>query len=112
MPFVGIDAKHDVDLDCFNASDVLALFPGVCTLGSPGRAHASVREMSTCRLRRKGRKIREESRMCDCLDISGDQIMILISEVNVARFEAFENVLDDPDTFIWGTMLDDDLADE
>ena len=29
VPFVGVDAKHDVDLDGFDATDVLALFPGI-----------------------------------------------------------------------------------
>ena len=42
MPFVGIDAKHDVDLDGFDAADVLAVFPGIRSLGSPGCTHPSV----------------------------------------------------------------------
>lgn len=50
--------------------------------------------------------------MSDCLDIGGDEIVILVSEVNIARFEALEYALDDPDAIVWGTMFDDDLGNE
>jgi hypothetical protein len=68
--------------------------------------------MSMCRSRRKERDIREESSVSDRLDIRGDEVVILVSEVDITRFEAFEYALDERDTFIWGTVLDNDLEDD
>ena len=65
-----------------------------------------------CRSRRKERDVREESSVSNRLDIGGDEVVILVSEVDVTRFEALEYALDEPDAFIWGTVLDNDLEDD
>lgn len=38
--------------------------------------------------------------MSDCLDIGSDEVVILVSEVDITGFEALEYVLDDTDVFI------------
>lgn len=49
--------------------------------------------------------------MSDCLDIGRDEVVVLISEVDVSGFEGLEYALDEADAFIGGTVLDDDLED-
>ena len=39
VPFVGVDSQHDVNLHCFDAFDVVPMFPGVTLLACPGCAH-------------------------------------------------------------------------
>lgn len=39
VPFLGVDAQHDVHLDVFEAADVAAEFPGVLGVGMPCFAH-------------------------------------------------------------------------
>ena len=68
--------------------------------------------VGTCRLRGKERDVREESSVRDGLDIGGDEVVILISEVDITRSEALEYALDEPDAFVWGTVLDNDLEDD
>ena len=40
VPFIGIDAEHDVYLDSFDTADVVAMFPGVGESFGPCCAHA------------------------------------------------------------------------
>ena len=84
MPFVGIDMKHDVDLDSFNTANILALFPGIRVLGSPRCTHASMRHMSIFLITRKDGDIREEGSVSDCLNVGSGEVMILVGEVDVA----------------------------
>ena len=43
VPFVGVDAQGDVDLDVLDAAGPTRDFPGELAVGMPGGAHAGVR---------------------------------------------------------------------
>lgn len=47
MPFVRVDAEHDVDFDGFDAADVVTVLPGVEAGACPCRAHPDSAESVT-----------------------------------------------------------------
>ena len=57
----------------------------------------------------KERNAREEGGVSDRLDIGSDEVVILVSKIDITRFEALEDALDDLDAFVWGAVLDNDL---
>ena len=50
--------------------------------------------------------------MCDCLYIGGDEIVVLVAEVDIAGLETPEYALDEADALVRCTVLDNDLGSE
>ena len=58
VPFLGVDAERQVNLDILNTADIASNLPGKLRISMPRFAHT------------------KECCMCDCLGISSDAIML------------------------------------
>lgn len=65
VPFVGIDAQGDVNLDVLDAADVARRFPWELVVGGPGGAHA------------------EEGGVRDGLGVGGDAVVLFAGQVDM-----------------------------
>lgn len=76
MPFLAVDAQHEVDFDVFDAADVAAHGPRELPVGVPRLAHG------------------EESGVCDGLRVGRDAVVLSRGEVHEFGPEAAQHRLD------------------
>jgi hypothetical protein len=69
VPFVAVDTEGNVDLDDLDAANVSLGFPRVVLAVFPCGAHT------------------QECGVCDGLGVGRDEIMLLVCQVDVSRFE-------------------------
>jgi hypothetical protein len=91
VPFLGVDAQGEVDLDVLDAADVAGDFPGKLLVRVPGFAH------------------REESRVSHGLGVGGDAVVFTSGEVVVFGAEAGEDMLDFFKVLLGCAVFDEDL---
>lgn len=94
VPFVCVDAQSDVDLDVFDTSDPTGHLPGELLVCVPCSTHA------------------KERRVCNRLGVCGNAIVHFTSKVDILRTETRQDILDEPETLIRRTMLDEDLREK
>lgn len=88
VPFVRVDAEHDVDLDILDTADVTGNLPWELVVRGPGASHA------------------EKGCMCNGLGVSSDSVVCLCAELDMLRIEARKNILNQGEAFIRRSMLD------
>lgn len=88
VPFVGVDAQGDVDLDVLDATNVAGRFPWELVVGGPRGAHA------------------EEGGVGHGLGVGGDAVVLLACEVDVLGLQAREDVLHEGKVCVRGAVFD------
>ena len=88
MPFVGVNSKHEVYFDVFDATDIAVRLPWELFVSFPSRAHT------------------EEGGMRDSLSIGSDVIMLLPCKLNPFGAKAGKDLPDESDTLSGGAVID------
>lgn len=90
VPFLGVDAQHEVDLDILDPADVAGAFPGELLVGVPCLAHG------------------EEGGVGDGLGVGRDTVMFLGGEIDNFGVQAAEDGFHLGEGGVRGTVLDQD----
>lgn len=90
VPFLAVDAQHDVDFDVFDTADVTTQLPGELAVSVPCFAHG------------------EESGVRDGLGVCCDAVMFFSGKVDKLGAEAGKDGFDLVEGRVWSAMLDED----
>lgn len=91
VPFVGVDAQSDIDLNVLNTTHPSSMLPRELLVGLPCGSHT------------------QEGCVSDSLCIRSNAVVHLAGEVDMCRSEAGEDVVNKLEAFVRGSMLDENL---
>ena len=88
MPLIGVNSKHEVDLDVFDAANVAVSLPRELLISFPSRTHT------------------KEGGMRDSLSIGSDVVMLFSCKLNPFGTKAGKDLPDETDALSGGAVID------